>query len=899
MKPDLLICASFLPAFFFHLKICIHLVYKLQLLYLTDFTDLRTKIKVMVDHIQDSSIKLKRIFIESKLPEQLLPLQELAHNIWWSWNQEAIELLKGADPEKWEALHYNPIAILDQLSLERTRILLEDAAYLEKLGRVIQKFREYLADKQHAVAPKVAYFSMEFGLHTSVRLYSGGLGVLAGDYLKEASDCNIDLCGIGLLYRYGYFQQSISLHGDQINQFPPQEYTKLPMAPVRDKNGEWLKISVEFPGRMVYAKVWELPVGRVPLFLLDTDIPDNQWDDRTLTHQLYGGNNEHRLKQEILLGIGGIRLLAALGVQADITHCNEGHAAFMAMERLRHFMHHNHLSYHTAVELVRASSLFTTHTPVPAGHDYFPEDLLRIYLGDYIAQMGISWETFMALGRINPHDSHELFSMSHLAIRLCQEVNGVSRLHGKVSQQMFKVLYPGYNHQELHIGYVTNGVHYPTWIASEWHGLFVKYLGRDFITDQSNLQKWEGVHQIPDQEIVGIRKSLKKRLLDKVKVKVMEDMTRRGEKPSIIFETIDKIRTDALVIGFARRFATYKRAHLLFNNIERLKDLLNKTNKPIIFLYAGKAHPADLPGQALIKEIVHISRMPEFVGKVLFLEGYDMELAKLLVQGVDIWLNTPTRPLEASGTSGMKATLNGVMNLSVLDGWWAEGYLPGAGWALSMDATYSDKALQDELDAETIYNLLESDITPTYFKDGPEGYSSAWVQIIRNTISQIGPRFTMKRQLDDYRAHYYGPQAKRSATLLSNTFARAKEIASWKELVAERWNGVHLLEKDLFDSDNFSLQIGENLKVRVKIAHNGIPPHQLGLEAVFFKRLSDQELDLRFHKELKVVESNDYYAVFAGEILPQITGVYEYGIRLFPKHELMPHKQDISLVKWL
>ncbi|MFZ4560876.1 MAG: alpha-glucan family phosphorylase [Saprospiraceae bacterium] len=853
----------------------------------------------MVGHLQDNSIQLKRIFIESKLPDPLLPLQELAHNIWWSWSQEAIELLTGADPEKWEALHYNPIAVLDQLSVERAAALLEDRAYMEKLERVIARFHTYLEDKKNASGPRVAYFSMEFGLHASVRLYSGGLGVLAGDYLKEASDCNVDMLGIGLLYRYGYFQQSISLHGDQVNHYPPQEYTKMPMSPVRDKNGEWLKVAIDFPGRTVHAKVWTLPVGRIPLYLLDTDIPDNNWEDRSITHQLYGGDNEHRLKQEMVLGIGGVRLMSALGLEPDIFHCNEGHAAFMGVERLREHLQDNGLTYPVAKELVRASSLFTTHTPVPAGHDYFPEHLLRQYLGDYIAQMGLSWETFVGLGKVDVHDSAELFSMSHLAIRLSQEVNGVSRLHGKVSQQMFSVLYPGYNAQESHIGYVTNGVHYPTWIANEWHQLFVKHLGTGFLSDQSNLEKWEGVREIPDAEIVRVRKYLKKRLLDKVKIKLREDMTRRGEKPSAIFETIEKIRPDALVIGFARRFATYKRAHLLFKNIERLKELMNRSNRPLIFLYAGKAHPADHPGQALIKEIIHISRRPEFVGKVIFLEGYDMELAKMLVQGVDIWLNTPTRPLEASGTSGMKATLNGVMNLSVLDGWWAEGYLPGAGWALPIDAAYTDNALQDELDAETVYNLLENDLLPTYFQDGPEGFSASWLQIIRNTISKIGPRFTMKRQLDDYMQQFYHKLYARTKVLRKNRFSAARDLAAWKQTVAERWEGVHLLEKDVFDSDNFSLHFGESFKVRIKVAHNGIPKEQLGMEAIFFKRLSENELDLRFHKELQVVDSNEYSTTFAAEIFPQVWGVYEYGFRLYPRHASLPHPQDLCLVKWV
>ena len=852
-----------------------------------------------VEQIQDSSLRLKRIFIEAKLPEQLLPLQDLAHNIWWTWNQEAIELFQALDPQKWEALHYNPVAILDQLGVDRVESLLADNDYLEKIGRVYAAYNTYIAEKSKARGPRVAYFSMEFGLHTSIRLYSGGLGVLAGDYIKEASDSNLPLAGISLLYRYGYFDQSISLHGDQINEYPPQEYTKLPLTPVRDKDGEWLKVNIDFPGRTVRAKVWMLPVGRCPLYLLDTDIADNSWDDRTITHQLYGGDNEHRLKQEIVLGIGGIRLLEALGEPFDIYHCNEGHAAFMGLERVAGFVHKHNLSFAEALELVRASSLFTTHTPVPAGHDYFAESLLRPYFDNYVHSLGINWDTFIGLGRIEPYNVAELFSMSHLAIRLSQEVNGVSRLHGKVSQQMFSVLYPGYNHQELHIGYVTNGVHYPTWIAKEWHGVFKKHLGERFMKDQSNAEYWKDVQKIPDATVMEVRSMLKKRLLAEVRQKLQQDMTRRGEKPAFIFDTLEKIREDALVIGFARRFATYKRGYLLFNNLERLREIVSKTDKPVLFIYAGKAHPADYPGQQVIKDIVLASRRSEFNGRILFLEGYNMETAKLLVQGVDIWLNTPTRPKEASGTSGMKAALNGVMNLSVLDGWWAEGYLPEAGWALPLEATYSDTALQDELDAETIYNILENEVIPLYFDKRENGMPLKWLEYVRNTISKVGPHFTMKRMLNDYLDRFYSRLEKRYTTLKTKKFAGAIEAAAWKQEVRDHWDGVRLLEKEIFDTDNFSLHFGEAFKVHFKLFTNSLPAQNLGVEAVFFKRISDTELDLRFHKELSLLDFDGQIATFGGEILPQISGVFEYGFRLFPKYEGMPHKQDLPFVKWL
>jgi alpha-glucan phosphorylase-like protein len=853
----------------------------------------------MVEQLNDNSVKLKRIFIESRLPEELEPLQEMANNLAWCWSHDATELFKQILPSQWEALNYNPIAILDQLSLERAQELLKDKAFMSLMTKAHTAFKKYLAEEPQAGSPKIAYFSMEFGLHISARLYSGGLGVLAGDFLKEASDENVHMAGVGLLYRYGYFEQSISLYGDQVNNYAPQEYTKMPMHPVRDKNGEWLKISIDLPERVVYAKVWALPVGRIPLYLLDTDLNENAWEDRSITHHLYGGDKEHRLKQEMLLGIGGIRALEALGFEADIFHCNEGHAAFMTLERIRILMRQQHLTYHQAVEVVRSSSLFTTHTPVPAGHDYFTEDLLRKYMSEYCHQLSLNWQDFMALGRINAHNNEEPFSMSHLAIHLCQEVNGVSELHGLVSQQMFKSMFPGYNQQELHVHYVTNGVHYPTWIANDWHKLFLEYCGDKFVKDQAKLKNWEGVQKIPAERIMAIRKQLKARLLRYVKDKLKTELTRRGEKPGSIFEVLNKIPENALVIGFARRFATYKRAHLLFQNQERLAELVNNKERPVMFIFAGKAHPADQPGQKLIKDIVNISKRPEFAGKVIFLEGYNMEMARLLVQGVDIWLNTPTRPMEASGTSGMKAAMNGVMNFSVLDGWWAEGYRPDSGWALPLENTYDDPVLQDELDAETLYNTFEEDIIPKYYRVNEAGISEEWVQYIRNVISKVAPLFSMKRMMDDYFARFYNKLAQRGALLKKDHFKIAKEMAEWKRHVQQRWSGVHLVDRDIFDTDNYSLTLGESFKAGIKVYCNGVPAKNLGVEILFFKRKSDTQLELRETYPLELSSDKGDIATFSAEINPQMSGVYEYGFRLYPKHENLPHRQDLSLIKWL
>lgn len=851
----------------------------------------------MTEEIQTSATHLKRIFVASRLPDALKPLQEIAGNLWWSWHRDAMDLFESLQPELWESSQCNPLTILDQLGSEKALALANDPQFMEKVQQIYADFKSYMNKKPETNDPKIVYFSMEFGLHISVRLYSGGLGVLAGDYLKEASDQGVNLSGVGLLYRYGYFQQHISLHGDQINEYPPQEYTKMPMEPVRDAQGEWLKIQISLPGRAVWAKLWALKAGRINLYLLDTDIAENAWADRTLTHQLYGGDNEHRLKQEILLGIGGIRAMEAMGIQGNVYHCNEGHAAFMTLERIRNARQSGR-SYQESRELVRATSLFTTHTPVPAGHDYFSEDLLYTYFQDYIPEIGLSWREFMALGRIHRDDSSEPFSMSHLAIHNCQEVNGVSELHGVVSREMFKELYPGYTETEVPIGHVTNGVHYPTWIASEWHQLFKEYLAPGFLDDLSNKERWKDTYKIPSQRIATTRNILKKRLLEAVKKQLREDLTRRGEKPAIIFETLNNIREDALILGFARRFATYKRAHLIFSNSARLAEIINQSDKPIIFLYSGKAHPADAPGQKLIKEIVQISKSPEFMGKVIFLEGYNMELAKLMVQGVDIWLNTPTRPKEASGTSGMKAAINGVINFSVLDGWWAEGYRPDAGWSLPLENTYNEASLQDELDAETLYNILEMEIIPIYFKRNEQGISEEWIKFIRNNIAKVGPDFTTKRMMDDYFRLFYSPLIQQGKKLLSD-HQNMTDLCSWKNHISRCWEGIHVMSKSIMDTDNHALPLGESLNIDIQIHRNGLSADSLGLEFILYKRISESKLDIRLTQSLELTENEGDQSTYQGRIVLPNPGVFEYGFRLFPRHSLLSKHRSYEWVKWL
>lgn len=853
----------------------------------------------MVGNLTQNNAKLKRIFIEPKLPEALAPLTELAHNLWWSWNHDAIDMFRSIDPEKFEAVNFNPIALLEELSIEKAQELLQSSEFTTRMKRLYRDFKDYMAKTPVESDPQIAYFCMEYGLHQSMRLYSGGLGVLAGDYLKEASDRNVNLVAVGLLYRYGYFQQVISLHGEQIHQLDPAKFTQLPLRPVRDSRGEWIKIHVNLAGRSVWAKVWVLPVGRIPLYLLDTDIDDNRWEDRSITHQLYGGDNENRLRQEIVLGIGGVRALKAMDLNPDLYHLNEGHAAFLGLERLRNYINDKGLSLEEAKEVVRSTQLFTTHTPVPAGHDTFPEAKLRDYLFEFTYALDIPWEELVAVGRQDPTDANELFSMSHLAIRTSQEVNGVSRLHGVVSQKMFNELYPDYNYAESYVGYVTNSIHFPTWVAREWLELYLEQFGKGFWDDQTNRKFWSKIHKVPATKIMEIRNALKKKLLDWVRESLRADLMRRGENPRSIFEIINAIREDALVIGFARRFATYKRATLLFSNEKRLADIVNNADRPVLFLFAGKAHPADKGGQEFIRLIYNTTKNPLFKGKVIFLENYAMEMAKHLVQGVDIWLNNPTRPKEASGTSGMKAVINGVMNFSVLDGWWCEGYKPGAGWALPEQDTYADTALQNELDAETIYNILENEIIPAFYDRDADGVSERWVSHIKNTIADIAPDFVMKRMLDDYQERFYSKLWTRSQLLKKNNLAPVSELVEWKARVRRVWDAIELTDLQAPDTFNRSLPLGDHFNASVSLRLHELLPSDLGVEVVFFRRSTETELELISTHELQLTEHKGALATYTCDIQPQTAGVFEYGFRMFPKHPLLAHRQDFGLVRWL
>ena len=730
-----------------------------------------------------------------------------------------------------------------------------------------------------------------------LKIYSGGLGILAGDYLKEASDSNVDMCGVGFLYRYGYFTQSLSMDGQQIAKYEAQNFNSLPIERVLDENGNPLVIDVPYTNYMVHAYVWRANVGRISLYLLDTDNDLNSEFDKPITHSLYGGDWENRLKQEILLGIGGILTLKRLGIKKDIYHCNEGHAALCNLQRLCDYVESG-LTFNQAMELVRASSLYTVHTPVPAGHDYFDEALFGKYMGGYPARLGISWDELIGMGRQNPDDHNERFCMSTFACNTCQDVNGVSKLHGWVSQKMFSPLWKGYFPEENHVGYVTNGVHFPTWAATEWRKIYDKYFDKNFMNDQSNEEIWHAINNVPDEEVWSTRMALKQKLVDYIREKFTENWLRNQGDPARVVSLLQRINPNALMIGFCRRFATYKRAHLLFTDVDRLAKIVNDPEHPVLFFFSGKAHPADGAGQGLIKKIYEISQRPEFLGKIIFLEDYDMQLARRLVSGVDIWMNTPTRPLEASGTSGEKAEMNGVVNRSVLDGWWVEGYREGAGWALPEKRTYENQAYQDQLDAATIYGLLENDIIPMYYNRNKKGYSADWVKVIKNSISTIAPHYTMKRQLDDYFDRFYNREALRFKKLQENDYRLAKDIALWKETVAERWDEIHVVSKDtsLLDTGG---ETGKKYTMQYVIDEQGLDD-AVGLELVSLKsNTSTDDHEVYSVRPFKVKGHEGNLYTFEAVIEPDVAGAFRSCVRMYPKNVNLPHRQDFCYVKWL
>ena len=835
--------------------------------------------------------------VKAELPSLLKPLDELARNLWWVWNSNAKNLFRELNPDLWRSTGENPIMLLQRLSSERLEEILKNEELLTRIDEIYAEFKAYLAEPTRKDVPSVAYFSMEYGLCNCLKIYSGGLGVLAGDYIKEASDSHVDMTAVGFLYRYGYFTQSLSVDGQQIANYEPQNFNQLPIEQVLDKNGQPMILEVPYPGRIIYSHIWRVNVGRMKLYLMDTDFDMNSEFDRPITHQLYGGDWENRIKQEYLLGIGGVLMLKKLGIKPQLYHCNEGHAALLNLQRLVDYVQNEHLDFNVALELVRASSLYTVHTPVPAGHDYFDEDLFGKYMGEYPVKLGISWNDLMNMGRENPN-TNERFSMSVFALNTCQEANGVSWLHGEVSKKMFSGIWKGYSWEESHVGYVTNGVHMPTWAASEWKAFYAEKLGMQVFANQSDPEAWKGIFKVPDEEIWNMRMTLKNKFINFVKRDFKAKWLANQGDPTAVMKIVEKINPNALIIGFARRFATYKRAHLLFTDLDRLAKIVNNEQFPVQFVFSGKAHPADGAGQGLIKRIMEISRMPQFLGKIIFLEDYNMIVAKRLVTGVDIWLNTPTRPLEASGTSGEKAEMNGVLNFSVLDGWWYEGYRfnEKAGWALTDKRTYTDQSQQDKLDAATIYSMLENEIIPLYFAKNSKGYSPEWIQYIKGSIGDIAPHFTMKRMIDDYIDRFYNKEASRSKRLAADDFKVARQIVAWKERVASLWDGIKVFDVKQ-DGEKATGTTGDSYSIEIIVDTNGIG-RDLAIEEVIYQ-LENGEEHLVERKPFKVVKEEGNVLTYELRTKIKDPGVFRYGFRMYPTNSELPHRQDFAFTRWV
>ncbi len=841
----------------------------------------------------------KDLQVHSVLPEQLLPLKEIVRNLWWTWNEEAKALFEVMDPAVWEESDKNPVILLQSLTKERGEEIIKDEYLMSRLQIVYSKFNEYMSEKPTNGRPSIAYFSMEYGMTHVLKIYSGGLGVLAGDYLKEASDSNVNMTAVGFLYRFGYFTQWLALDGQQIARYEAQNFGNLPITMVRNDDGTPFVHEVEFPGRNVKAHVWKVAVGRINLYLMDTDVESNSDEDRSITHKLYGGDWENRMKQEYLLGIGGMQLLEKMGIEKDIYHMNEGHAALINAERLSYYINEKGLSFNQAKEVVRASSLYTVHTPVPAGHDLFEEDMISRYLGNFANKLGISWQQLMDMGRENP-GTNERFSMSVFALNTAQEANGVSLLHGRVSRSMFQPVWKGYFPEELHVGHVTNGIHLPTWSSSTIKSIFNNHFSDTFYSDQSNLDIWSKIHDVADEEVWKLRMILKKRLVDYIRYEFKEGWLKNQADPRRLMTVLDGVNPDALIIGFGRRFATYKRAHLLFTDLDRLAKIVNNPDRPVQFIFTGKAHPADGGGQNLIKQIIEISRRPEFLGKIIFLENYDMRLAKRLVSGVDVWLNTPTRPLEASGTSGMKAAMNGVLNLSVLDGWWYEGHRDGAGWSLTDERDYEDQEFQDSFDASTIYSLIENEIAPLYFDQDENGCAHGWVKYVKNSLAEIAPIYTTKRMIDDYFSKFYNVLAKRSKLIVKNDFAKAKEIAAWKEDMVANWDKFEVLKVD-YDCEQHANKKGvkNGLCGQVVIDKKDMKG-DLGVECVVVQYDSSTNkaefLDSYDFDLVKEEGSKLYFEMHESLHNP---GLHQYALRVYPKNADLPHRMDFAYIRWI
>ncbi|ADU74919.1 maltodextrin phosphorylase [Acetivibrio thermocellus AD2] len=848
-----------------------------------------------------------KITVTAVIPDELSKLKDIAYNLWWSWNSEAIDLFREIDLALWEKLGKNPVRFLKEVSQKKLEAKLKDPDYMQRYKKVVNDFETYMNEtdtwfsrnfpdkKDHMVA----YFSAEYGLNEVLPIYSGGLGVLSGDHCKSASDLGIPFTAIGLFYKEGYFSQRINSEGWQETIFTPLNPSNLPIQPALNDKGEEVIISVELPGRVVYAKVWVVKVGRVNLYLMDTDIEQNSPYDRGLTARLYGGDQETRIQQEIFLGIGGARVLDALGIKATVYHMNEGHSAFLGLELIRKLVQNHNLPFNQAKEVVASSVIFTTHTPVPAGNDVFPLEMIDRYFGNYWPSLGINRHEFLDLGlRIGEHHN---FNMTVLALTLAGQKNGVSELHGAVSRNIFKNVWPGIPEDEIPIGHITNGIHTLTWLSPSIKYLYDKYLDKDWKERLHEKEVWEKVDDIPDEELWKTHCVLKTKMIGYVREKLKEQRAANGESIERIKEVDTLLDSNALTIGFARRFATYKRANLIFRDLARIQKLLNNPEKPVQIIFAGKAHPADGPAHEIIKHINDIAKQEGFNGKVILVENYNMTLARNLVQGVDIWLNNPRRPLEASGTSGQKVAINGIINFSVLDGWWCEGYNGKNGWAIGDDTFYDNEYHQDNADSESIYNILEKQIIPTFFDRNEKGVPEKWVKIMKESIKSIAAQYSTHRMVQDYINKYYIPAMERYDKIKASNYQFAANISEWKKKVAHLWPQVQIIaEKTANQLKERNFISGESIPIYATVNLGGLEPSDVKVQAYYGSIGKNNSIENPVIVDMDVVERNsDGTYLYSANITLYEGGEYGYTFRVIPNHPDIINPFDLGLIRWI
>jgi len=849
--------------------------------------------------------QVRSFMVLPALPEPLRPLRDLAYNLWWTWNPDAFELFRRLDLDLWRELRHNPVAMLSQMRQERLDRLASDPAYIASLRRVLDAMNAYSEqptwfDKHYGDRPvgTVAYFSAEFGLHECLPIYSGGLGTLAGDHLKSASDLGIPLVGVGLLYRQGYFHQYLTQDGYQIEDYPDVNFSQLPITPVRDKNGQHLTIHVDVGGHDVSAYVWKVLVGRIVLYLLDTNVPSNRPEDRDITCRLYGGDQETRIRQEIVLGIGGLRVLATRDIDPSVCHMNEGHSAFLAIERIHQRMQRDGLSFEEAREIVATGTVFTTHTPVPAGIDTFPVALVTKYLPNYCNMLGISMQRLLELGRINPNDSNEPFSMAVLALRLSYLSNGVSQLHGEVSRKMFSAVYPGVPVSEVPITSITNGVHARSWLSSEVAHLFDQYLGPQWADDPLSQSAWRRVDLIPDAELWRSHERLRERLVAFCRRRLKLQLIARGAPPAEIDAADEVLDPEALTLGFARRFATYKRATLLIRDVDRLTKILTSTDRPVQLVIAGKAHPKDEAGKELIKRIIQVAKRPNLRTRLVFLEDYDMSITRSLVWGVDVWINTPIKLHEASGTSGMKVIPNGGLNMSVLDGWWPEAFDGTNGWAIGDRRIYGNQDYQDFMESNSFYELLEKEIVPMFYDRGPDGLPRRWIAMMKSSMQSCCPVFNTNRMVRENTERFYLPAAERWHRLKQDGYEVTRDVAAWRRRVIERWNDVQIesVEADLPEV----AMVGNQLPVKASVRLGSLDPRELSVELYYGPLDALGLITMGSSSPLNCEGKNGSPETYQYPGLNpcEYSGHYGYALRILPHHPEMAARYHVGLVRW-